>query len=102
MQKPDNDLAELRAPVRRKKAAAPKAGKPWWKSKTIWFNALATAAGVAEVMAQNLPILQAVLPPGVGAGLAVGVPVANVILRTITTQAINRGGSEPTAPATPE
>ena len=65
--------------------------KPWWKSKTIWFNALATIAGGFEVVAQNLPVLQAVLPPGTGAALAVVVPVANVVLRAVTKSAIHTG-----------
>lgn len=67
--------------------------KPWWKSKTIWFNALATVAGGVEVVAQNLPVLQAVLPPGTGAALAVAVPVVNVVLRAVTKSAIHTGGN---------
>ena len=68
--------------------------KPWWKSKTIWFNALATIASGVDVLAQNLPVLQGVLPPGTGSALAVAVPVVNVVLRSVTSQGIHAGGDQ--------
>jgi hypothetical protein len=50
--------------------------KPWWKSKTIWFNILS----VGLLFTPLAPLSPAV----VGAVIASG----NVVLRTITTQPI--------------
>ena len=50
--------------------------KPWWKSKTVWFNVV---AGTLEVL-QVIP-----LPPGVSA-LVVG--VSNIVLRRMSDEPI--------------
>lgn len=56
--------------------------KPWWKSKTQWVNILSTIAGIGA----TLGVIPA-LGPVAGGALAVS-GVANIILRSITTQPI--------------
>ena len=55
--------------------------KPWYKSRTLWFNALALALAAAEL---QLKVLQGVLPGGVYAWLAFVLPVGNAALRFVT------------------
>ena len=55
--------------------------KPWYKSRTLWFNALALALAAAEL---QLNVLRGVLPGGVYAWLAFVLPVGNAALRLIT------------------
>jgi anti-sigma-K factor RskA len=60
--------------------------KPFWKSKTIIFNAIvAVVAGAVEF----LPALQANVDPQVYAYLFFTVSVINVALRKVTTQGIS-------------
>lgn len=59
--------------------------KPWWQSRTLWVNALVLALATAET---QLNILQGVLPGGLFAWLAFGLPVVNAALRLITTKAV--------------
>lgn len=54
--------------------------KPWWESKTIWFNVLSGAVDLAQTLGGV-----GVLPPGV---LPLVVAVGNVLLRIITSQPI--------------
>lgn len=57
--------------------------KAWWKSRVIWFNALAIAALV-------LTHLQASpdLPPAVAGWLGVAVGAVNIVMRSFTTQPV--------------
>lgn len=66
-------------------------GKSWYRSKTLWLNLVAAALVAAEA---SMGALTAVLPGDAYAWLAVGVPVANALLRVITTQPIIRRGAE--------
>jgi hypothetical protein len=61
--------------------------KPWWKSKTLWFNALALMLATAEA---RLNVLQGALPGGLFTWLAFGLPVLNAALRFITTTGISK------------
>jgi hypothetical protein len=61
------------------------ATKPWWKSRTLWFNAICLAAAAAE---SQLGGLQSVLPGGLYTWLAFILPVGNAALRVITTTAV--------------
>ncbi|HGG04717.1 MAG TPA: hypothetical protein ENK28_04610 [Aliiroseovarius sp.] len=68
-------------------------GKPWWKSKTYWFNALMAVLVVASELA---PIIDQLVVAGYDAGwvapLRAGIAVAtifgNMILRAITTEPV--------------
>jgi hypothetical protein len=53
--------------------------KTWWRSKTLWVNAL---AGLAFVLQSQFGIL---LDPGVQGAILV---VANLILRLVTKEAV--------------
>jgi hypothetical protein len=55
--------------------------KPWWLSRTIWFNLVALALAMAEA---NLGLLNGHLPGNVYAWAAFGLPVVNMALRVIT------------------
>lgn len=59
--------------------------KPWWKSKTLWVNAVVLMLAAAE---SQLNVLQGVLPGGLFPWLAFTLPVANAALRFITSTAI--------------
>ena len=68
------------------KATSPRL-KPWWKSKTLWCNALALMLTAAEL---KLNVLQGALPGGLFIWLAFGLPVLNAALRLITTTGIGK------------
>lgn len=59
--------------------------KPWWKSRTLWFNALVLLLATAET---QLNLLQPLLPVNVYALVAFGLPVMNAVLRMVTAQAL--------------
>ena len=59
--------------------------KAWWKSKTIWINAI---VGVLVALEAATGALQPVVGPYFYAAVAVGLPVINAVLRVITTQAV--------------
>jgi hypothetical protein len=62
--------------------------KPWYKSKIILVNAVAAALAALEAST-------GVLRPALGEGtfymlIAVGLPVINAVLRTVTTQPLGK------------
>lgn len=59
--------------------------KPWWRSRTLWLNALVLALAAAE---QQVGVLQGLLPVSTYQLVAFGLPVLNAVLRLITTQGI--------------
>lgn len=62
--------------------------KPWYLSKTIWFNiVVASMAGVET----SFQLLQSVLPVQSYQAWLFIVTVGNVALRAITTQGISKG-----------
>ena len=60
------------------------ARKPWWKSRTLQFNALVAALVAAEA---GTGFLQPVLPVNFYTAIAVGLPIINAVLPVITSQA---------------
>jgi len=61
--------------------------KPWWKSKTIWFNVIVAALAAAEASAAVLrPMLGEQTYPVLLFTLTMG----NAALRVITTQGIGK------------
>jgi hypothetical protein len=56
--------------------------KIWWKSRTLWFNAIASGLLVLE---SKTDVLQTVLPVDFYTIVAVVLPVVNAALRVITT-----------------
>jgi small ligand-binding sensory domain FIST len=61
--------------------------KRWWQSKTIWLNVI--VGGLASLEATT-GMLQPFLPEHWYVAVAVGLPIVNVALRTITTQGVRR------------
>jgi hypothetical protein len=74
-------------------AAAP---KPWWHSKTLWFNLVVALLAAAEA---GFSILQPLLPVNAYAALTFLLTVGNAGLRVITTTALAMRAA---APATEE
>lgn len=70
--------------------------KPWWHSKTLWFNAVCTALAATETA---FSLLQPMLPVNVYAVLAFALAVGNAVLRAVTTVRLTLG--TPAAPAEP-
>lgn len=59
--------------------------KSWLKSKTIWVNAIIASLAIVEA---NTQLLQSVLPTNIYVIVAIVLPIINIFLRTITTEAI--------------
>ena len=55
--------------------------KPWWRSRTLWFNAICAALGAAEL---SLGLIKDVLPVDAHAVLAFVLVVGNTVLRAVT------------------
>lgn len=64
--------------------------KPWYKSKTIWFNALAAVAALGSIP------LGGVVGPVVAAKILAAAGVANIVLRVVSKQPIGDPNAEPT------
>ena len=63
--------------------------KPWYKSKTVWFNILTIGASMAAGLGGALPALGPVLPIETYQILLFVVGTLNVALRSITTGPID-------------
>lgn len=59
--------------------------KKWWKSRTLWFNAIVAALAAAEAA---FGVLQGVLPGNVYAWLSITLTVGNAVLRVLTSQRV--------------
>ena len=59
--------------------------KPWWHSRTVWFNTITAILASLEL---SFGVLQPVLPPQWYAAVVLVVTVGNIILRTITVQGL--------------
>ncbi len=59
--------------------------KVWWKSKTIWINAIAATLVAAESVTGAM---QPLISVNFYAVMAVFLPIINAFLRTITTDAL--------------
>lgn len=64
--------------------------KPWYKSKTIWFNAIAMSLIAMEAV---FHVLQPLLGPVIYPVALVAITAINGFLRVITSQGIVRGKS---------
>lgn len=61
--------------------------KPWYLSKTIWFN---VGAAVFAFLVTALEPLRVLMSPGAYAIFSTAVGVGNVVLRVITTHGIGK------------
>lgn len=62
--------------------------KPWWKSRTLWFNAAVAAFASAEL---SLGALQALLALDGYQLLTVVLVVGNAVLRAVTSKSLASG-----------
>ena len=70
--------------------------KPWWRSKTIWFNALTALLMAIDVAAANLGLLQPLVPPKYWPLVVAAVTLGNLWLRAITNYRVSlRSGGTP-------
>lgn len=65
--------------------------KKWYKSKTLWFNAVATALVALEAI---FHVLQPLLGPAFYPVALVAITVINGFLRVITTQGLTLAKSK--------
>lgn len=61
--------------------------KPWWKSKTLWFNALVAAGTAIEAY---ISVIQYNFDPRVYLMIVGAVSGVNVVLRFISTQGLTK------------
>lgn len=59
--------------------------KPWWQSRTLWFNG---AAAVLLVIEQQLALIKPFLGDTTYAAFALGVMATNAVLRTLTSMGL--------------
>jgi hypothetical protein len=59
--------------------------KRWWRSRTLWFNAVVAALATAEL---SLHVLQPLLGQHTYPVIAFGLAVGNAMLRLLTTQGL--------------
>ena len=59
--------------------------KPWWQSRTLWFNLVVAGLAAAEV---GFPTLKPLLPDNLYQILTFVLVVGNALLRVITSKAI--------------
>ena len=59
--------------------------KPWYKSKTVWFNIFSIGGAILGGVVGLLPTLEVVIPPTAYAITLFCLGVGNIILRAITT-----------------
>ena len=62
------------------------ARKPWWKSKTLWFNAIVGGLAAAEA---NFNVIQPYVPGNVYGYGFMALTVGNAVLRIVTTQGVS-------------
>lgn len=61
--------------------------KTWWKSITLWFNAIAASIPVLlPLLAQELPTMKAYLPENIYGYLFLVVTVGNILIRVYLTR----------------
>lgn len=66
--------------------AAP--AKPWWRSKTVWFNLATTLPLLLEAAAANLGVLQPLLDARHYPLLVAGITLGNLWLRAVSASGI--------------
>jgi hypothetical protein len=60
--------------------------KPWYKSKTVWFNLATIGVAILTGLSGVLPILSPIVSEVVMAYILFGVGFANVVLRAVTSK----------------
>lgn len=73
----------------------PDTPKSWWRSRTLWFNALCAVLAAAQAY---FGLLQPLLPVNAYAFLAFALPLGNAVLRVLTTQPLGNLNPQVTPP----
>ena len=68
--------------------------KPWYQSKTVWFNVITVGGAVLTGAVGLLPTLQFMMTPQQYALTFMAVGIVNIILRSLTTNAIGFVGKD--------
>jgi len=68
--------------------------KPWYESKTLWFNVFLVVGPTLDALVGMFYMMEPFIAPGVYPFIVLAIGLVNVILRTITTQAITRKKEE--------
>lgn len=63
-------------------------GKPWYKSKTIWFNVVTVLASLFGALPALLPVVEPLISPAVFSVALFTIGVVNVVLRAVTKNGI--------------
>lgn len=66
--------------------------KPWYKSKTVWFNLISTAVVFTDGLATLIVGLNDFIPAEAYPWVLFGIGMTNLLLRAITSTALLRGG----------
>lgn len=64
--------------------------KPWYKSKTMWFNIATTVMAITAGLGGVLPILAPVVSEVSMAYILFGVGLVNIALRAITDTGVSK------------
>ena len=64
--------------------------KPWWKSKTIWLNLAVMVASACAALPDYFPLIRDLMTPETYAISLFVVGTLGVVLRSITSTAIER------------
>jgi hypothetical protein len=64
--------------------------KKWYRSKTLWLNLAASALLLTEGLSYHIQGLTPFFDPATLALITFGLGVVNVVLRTITTQGVEK------------
>ena len=61
--------------------------KPWWQSRTLWFNALCAVLAALEA---GTGTLAQIFSPAIYPRVALAIAVCNAVLRIATTQGVSK------------
>ena len=71
-----------------------KEGKPWYKSKTIWFNVVTMVGAAFDVLFSSFYLIEPLIAPVAYPLILLFIGIVNAILRSITTQALTKQREE--------
>lgn len=60
--------------------------KPWWQSKTVWFQIVVAVVAMLDV---TRDLVLRVVGEGHGAHVVLAIAAVNIVLRVITTQGVS-------------
>lgn len=76
---------------------APQECKPWYKSKTVWFNIVSILGALVDGLVGMLYMVEPFIAPGLYPFVMLAVGLINILLRAISDKAVRfteRGAQE--------